>query len=147
MRGFWQEDKDDDDHIAEMLSHGVEAMADRRTLLLFIWILSSINLLIWASVLIVPADIRDGFDRVWGMSQQIGGVFIALVFGVGMWLSYALFRLKFPDIEEQRLDADVMGSFAYQSDSTKKYRVWLLSAIGGIVNVVLMILAVLARTD
>lgn len=146
MRGFWQADEESDDRVAEMLSDGVEAMSDRRTLFLFISILGGINLLIWASVLIVPADVRDAFERVSNVNQKISAIVLALIFGLGMWLSYALFRLKFPDIEEQRLDADVMGSFAYQSDSTKRFRVWLFSAVGGIVNVGLMILAVLARS-
>jgi hypothetical protein len=146
MRGFWQEDKSDD-QFAEKLSRGVEAMSDRRTLIRFIWILGTINLLIWLSVLIVPVDVRDGFDTVSQLNRKVGGIVLALVLGLGMWLSYSLLRLKFPDIEEQRLDADVMGSFAYQSDSTKKYRVWLFSAIGGIVNLGLMILAVLVRTE
>ena len=121
-------------------------MSDRRTLLRFIWILGTINLLIWASVLIVPADVRQAFDTVSAMNRKFGGLVLAIIFGLGMWLSYSLFRLKFPDIEEQQLDADIMGSFAYQSDSTKKYRVWLFSAVGGIVNVALMVLAILART-
>ena len=146
MRMFWRDDEDDDDQIAETLSRGVEAMSDRLTLLIFISILGGINLLIWASVLIVPADVRDGFERVSHVNQKISAIVLALVFGLGMWLSYALFRLKFPDIEEQKLDADVMGSFAYQSDSTKRYRVWLFSAVGGIVNVGLMFLAVMVRT-
>ena len=147
MRGFWQEDSDDDDKFAETVNTSVDAMSDRRTLLRFIYILGTINLLIWASVLFVPAAVRDGFNRVWNVNQKISMIVLALVFGVGMWLSYSLFRLKFPDIEEQRLDADIMGSFAYQSDSTKKYRVWMFSAVGGIVNVGLMIVAVLARTE
>jgi hypothetical protein len=141
MRGFWQEDSDDDDQFAETVSRSVDAMSSRRTLLRFIYILGTINLLIWASVLIVPAAVRDGFDTVWNMNQKISMIVLALVFGVGMWLTYALLRLKFPDIEDQRLDDGVMASFAYQSLSIKRFKVWSISAVGGILNVVLLILA------
>ena len=145
MRMFGRTDEDDD-RVADTISRGVESMSDHNTLVRFIWITGAINTLIWASVLIVPADVRDGFERVWTLNQKIDIIVLGLVFGLGMLLTYALFRLKFPDLEEQRLDADVMGSFAYQSDATKRFRVWLFSAIGGVVNVLLLILAVIIRT-
>ena len=72
---------------------------------------------------------------------------MAIVFGIGMWLTYAVFRLKFPVIEEQRLDAEVMGSFAYQSNSTKRWMVWVLSAVGGLVNVGLLVAVAMALSD
>jgi len=146
MRGFWQADSDDDDQVAETLSRSVDAMSDRRTLLRFIYILGTINLLIWASVLFVPAAVRDGFNRVWNVNQKISMIVLALVFGVGMWLTYALLRLKFPDIEDQRLDHSVMASFAYQSLSIKRFKVWSISAVGGILNVALLMIADIART-
>ena len=91
--------------------------------------------------------VREGFSQVWEGSDRIAKIVLAIVFGIGMWLTYSLFRLRFPDIEEQRLDSEVMGSFAYQTNSTKRWMVWVLSAVGGIVNVGLLALVAMALSS
>jgi hypothetical protein len=131
--------EDSDDRLAEKMNANVEAMSDRRVLVRYVLVLGAVNLLIWVSVLIFSGSVRDGFSQVWEASDRIAKLVLAIVFGIGMWLTYALFRLKFPDIEEQRLDAEVMGSFAYQSNSTKRWMVWILSAVGGLINVGLLV--------
>src|SRR5688500_6633455 len=123
-----------DDRLAQKINANVEAMADRASLIRYVFVLSAINLLIWMSVLVFSGSVREGFGQVWQASDKIAKVVLGVVFGIGMWLTYSLLRLKFPDIEEQRLDSEVMGSFAYQADSTKRWMVWVLSAVGGILN-------------
>ncbi len=150
MYNMWRptfEKEDSDDRIAEKINEGVEAMSDRRVLVRYVLVLGTVNLLIWLSVLIFSGSVRDGFSQVWAGSDRIAKVVLAIVFGIGMWLTYSLFRLKFPDIEEQRLDSDVMGSFAYQSNSTKRWMVWVLSAVGGIVNVGLLVVVAMALSS
>lgn len=56
-----------------------------------------------------------------------------------MWLTYALFRLKFSDLEDPGFNDEVLASFSYSLHSTKRWRVWLVSVIGGILNVLLLI--------
>ncbi|MEO8042398.1 MAG: hypothetical protein ABI646_07310 [Acidobacteriota bacterium] len=140
-------DEDTDDKLAEVVNRNVDALTDRRTLLRYLSVLGIVNVLIWLSVLIFPVEVRDGFTQVWQTSDTVAKIVLALVFGLGMWLSYSLFRLKFPDIEEQRLDADVMASFHFQSNSSKRFAVWVLSVVGGILNLALLIFAVLARSE
>ena len=125
------EKEDSDDRFAEKINANVEAMSNRAVLVRYVLVLGAVNLLIWVNVLLFSGSVRDGFSQVWEASDRIAKVVLAIVFGIGMWLTYALFRLKFPDIGEQRLDAEVMGSFAYQSNSTKRWMVWVLSAVGG----------------
>jgi hypothetical protein len=141
------EKEDSDDRFAEKINAHVEAMSDRRLLLRYVLVLTAVNILIWLSVLIFPGGVRDGFTQVWDANSKLAAVVLAIGFGIGMWLTYGVFRLKFPDIEEQRLDADVMGSFAYQSNSTKRWMVWLGSAIGGLVNLLLLIGATIALSS
>lgn len=138
------EKEESDDQFAERIGAQIDAMSDRKLLVKYLLVLGTVNLLIWLSALIFSDGVRDGFTRVWNTNNKLAMIVLALVFGVGMWLTYALFRLKFPDIEEQRLDAEVMGSFAYQSNSTKRWMVWLLSAVGGLVNLLLLITLVMA---
>jgi hypothetical protein len=67
---------------------------------------------------------------------------LGIPFGFGLYLTYCIFRLRLPDIEDNtRLDSEVMASFAYQKESTKRWFVWLFSVLGGVVNVLLLILA------
>ena len=139
--------EDSDDRFAERINANVDAMSDRRVLVRYVLVLGAVNILIWLSVLIFAGSVRDGFSQVWEASDRIAKVVLAIVFGIGMWLTYALFRLKFPDIEEQRLDSDVMGSFAYQTNSTKRWMVWVLSAVGGVVNVGLLVVVAMALSD
>lgn len=141
------EKEDSDDQFAARISAQVAAMSDRKLLLRYVLVLGTVNLLIWLSVLIFSGGVRDGFTRVWDVNNKIAMVVLAIVFGAGMWLTYALFRLKFPDIEEQRLDAEVMGSFAYQSNSTRRWMVWLLSAVGGLVNLLMLMMAAMALSS
>jgi hypothetical protein len=144
---MWRPDlakQDSDDRFAEKIAANVEAMADRRVLVRYVLVLGTVNLLMWVCVLLLTASVRDGFSQVWSASDKIGKIVLAMVFGIGMWLTYALFRMKFPDIEEQRLDSEIMGSFAYQSDSTKRWMVWVLSAVGGLLNVGLLVAVAMA---
>lgn len=141
------EKEDSDDRLAETINEAVEAMSNRGILRRAVFLLGVVNLLIWLSVLVFSGSVRDGFSQVWAGSDRIAKVVLAIVFGIGMWLTYSLFRLKFPDIEEQRLDSDVMGSFAYQSNSTKRWMVWVFSAVGGIVNVALLVLVAMVLSS
>ena len=136
---WWFGDDDGDSRAAENLTRGIEAMSDRRTLRLYTAILAGLNILIWAAVLLVPHDVRDAFDRVAGLNQKISVVVLGLVLGIGLFLAYSLLRLKFPDVEDQNLEADVMATYSYQSHSTFRWRVWLASTIFGVVNLLLMI--------
>lgn len=133
--------EENDERFAERLNDSIEAMSDRRVLLRFLFVGAVLNVLIWLCVIIFPGDVREAFSRVNEASDKLSKVILALVFGLGMWVTYSLFRLKFPDIEEQRLDAEVMGSFAYQAHSSKRWMIWLFSVVGGVLNLLLLIIA------
>lgn len=97
--------------------------------------------MIWAASLFLPVDVRDAFDRVHEVSDKLSKIVLAVPFALGMAITYSAFRLKFPDIEEQNLNADVMGSYAYQTHSQKRWLVWLFSTVGGVINLLLIIVA------
>lgn len=80
------------------LTRGVEALSDRRTLKRYIIILSVVNVLIWASVLLVPNDVLWAFERISSIDGKLTGMVLAVVWGIGLWLTYSLFRLKYPQL-------------------------------------------------
>ena len=67
-------------------------------------------------------------------NDKIVAVFIAGVFGVGLWLTYSIFRLKFSDLEDRVQGSEFMSSFADSEKSTRRIRVWVLSVVGGVLN-------------
>ena len=92
-----------DEEFAGLVSHHVNALSNRRTLKTYILILSSVNALIWLSVIVVPRDVAAGWTAATGVNDRLGAVVIAIVFGIGMWLSYSLFRLKYPTSKTRNL--------------------------------------------
>lgn len=109
-------------------------MADRATLKRQASVLVVVNSLLWAAVLIRPHDVLSAFNMVGEANDKIVAVFIAGVFGVGLWLTYSIFRLKFSDLEDRVQGSEFMSSFADSEKSTKRIRVWVLSVVGGVLN-------------
>ena len=135
---LWDEDGSDD-RTAERLNDAITRMNDRQVLFRFFAIMLVANLLIWICVLIFPEPVYHAFQRVNAANDKLSKVVLALVFGVGMFLAYSGLRFKFPDVEEQNLDSDVMATYAYQAHSTRRWFVWLGSTAFGIVNLLLLI--------
>ena len=128
-----------DEEFANAINRNVEALSDRRTLTIHLAIVGTINLLIWLSVFLFPRDVDEAWETVSGVNNKITAVLIAIVFGLGFWLTYGLFRLKFHDLENKQFDNDILSSFHASEHSLKRYRVYLFSAIGGVMNVLLLI--------
>lgn len=82
-----------DEKLAEVVGRRVESMSHRPTLKLYVSVLGAINLLFWAAVIIRPYDVLDAFEKTSNAGDKLVGVVLAIVFGVGLWLSYSIFRL------------------------------------------------------
>lgn len=130
-----------DEEFADLINRNVDALSNRRTLLVHLVILAAVNALVWLTVLIIPHEIADAWLRVRDIDDKVGGIVIAVIFGVGTWLTYALFRLKFPDLESPEFEEDVLASFQYSQQSMKQWRIWLASGIGGVLNVLALFFA------
>src|SRR5687768_11356666 len=96
------------------LTRHVDAMSDGGTLWKYIYVLGAVNLLLWLSVLIRPSDVLYAFTKVGNIDDRLVGTILVGVFAVGMWLTYALFRLKFPSLEERNYSVGLMSTYNYQ---------------------------------
>lgn len=123
-----------DEELADALSRGVAALSDRGVHRTTLAILSTINALIWLSVLIVPHDVSATWVNVTDLDAKLGVMLVGTVFGIGMWLTSALLRLKYPDIEDQSVDDGVFSSVSYHARAHLRFRVWVGSTAGGVVN-------------
>lgn len=138
---FWKNEEEDDDKVAENLSKGIENLADRRTLFFFLIFCGVSNAIIWLCVILFGEWIMEVFLRVADVNEKLSAIILGIPFGLGTFFVYSLFRLKFPDIEDQNAEFDVMGSYNYQNHSTKRRHIWLVSIVGGVFNVLLLVFA------
>lgn len=144
---MWGHESEKSERLAHQINKLLGEVSARRKLLRFLYICAAINALIWVPIPLAPFDVRDAFNTVWELNDKISKIVLAVPLALGMAVTYSLLRLKFPDIEDQNLEAEVMGSFAYQANSTRRWMVWVFSTVGGILNVVMMILITVALTS
>jgi hypothetical protein len=123
-----------DREFADIMAAGEQALEHRPTLKLFAIILGSLNLLYWISVVFFPGDVFSAFSAVGDISNKAVVLMISIVFGTGAWLTYSLFRVRFPDLENYAGSTGVFSSFAHQENSYRRFRVVLVSVAGGVLN-------------
>ncbi|HSK73854.1 MAG TPA: hypothetical protein VK892_19305 [Pyrinomonadaceae bacterium] len=92
----------------------------------------------------MPKLVYESFSLIFGLSDKLGISLLGFPFGFGLFIAYCLARLKFPDIEDNKnLESDMMASFSYQANSTKRWFIWLFSILAGVINVILLVLVTL----
>ncbi len=74
------------------------------------------------------------FNKVAEINNKIVFLVLTSIFGIGVWLTYSIFRLKFPDLENRTESNEVMSAFADQENSTRKIRIWVASVAFGFLN-------------
>ena len=137
-----------DEEKRDEMGFGIDAnefagdMAYRRYCLRVISVCFLGNLTVWLVVLLLPGVVLN-LVLVMGLILSKGGsLLLALPLGFGLFGTYALFRLWFPDLESQKLsDTGIMQSFQYQANSLKIWRIWTISSGVGAVNGILIMIA------
>lgn len=129
-----------DSRIDEGFSKGIELLSDRSNIYRALIVLGICNLILWLSVLIFPSFVGSVWANVGRVSDKVAVALLGIPFGLGLYLTYSIFRLKFDDVEHQNVESTPLGSFNYQSQSQKRYLIWLFSVLGGVLNTVLMVL-------
>jgi hypothetical protein len=124
-----------DQEFADTVIGHLDALSDRKTLRIYSAALAVVNALIWLTVILFPGDVAAALEKADNASNKIPLTVIAIIFGLGMWLAYSAFRLRYPDIEDRDLDESVLASFSYSQKDTKRWWVWVLSVAFGVVNV------------
>lgn len=125
-----------DDLMHSAVSKFVEK-ADGRRNLWTIFCLSLLgNALTWLLVLLSPKTVLFLFELLAPISPKINILFF-IPLASGFISAYSVFRLIFPDVEDDRnLALGMMASFDYQRRSGRRYAVWVLSMIVGVLNTI-----------
>ena len=137
---FWQARKgeDEDMRTAADMVELVASLSDGKLLKRFLLKCLAINLLVWVVAVVFAGPVYRIMSVV--LSSKFGMLFLGIPLVFGMFLTYCLLRLKFSTIEETRmLDSELMGSYSYQRESSRHWMVWVLSVLGGVLNVLFLI--------
>jgi len=133
------------DEFAATISRHVDALNDRKVHRRYLALIAALNIGVWLAVLVFPRDIEKAWLTVTDLSDRIGATLIAIVFGLGLWLTYTILRWFYPDIEQDKGGNAVFGSYERSLHATKRWRVWLVSVIGGILNALLLVFVEIYR--
>ncbi|MBX3291265.1 MAG: hypothetical protein KF881_00050 [Acidobacteria bacterium] len=118
------------------VSRGMNALDDRSVLKRFFFLLLGFEFLFWVFVLAFPNDVIEGFTILEQWSDRGVLLVVGIVFGTGLYISYVLFRFRFPDLESPKLDdGPVIGAYSKQEGNERKFRVWVISVVAGVFNV------------
>ena len=134
---FWNRKKQEkqDEETAQTLIDFAEELNSPFVAYRLLWRFLLINIIIWLLVLLFP----NFFVRLFEIlgNGKLSMVLLGVPFGFGLYLAYIIFRIKIPDVEENKtLNSDLMGSLDYQTASNKRYFVWTLSILAGVLNIV-----------
>lgn len=141
MRGFWRTSECDDENIDRRLDASLAALSDTRTLKRFLSVIASVNLLLWLFVILFADLARQCIDILADLGNKLTAAAAGIPFGLGFFIVYCGFRLKFPDVEEIRLESSLMSGYNYGNKSVRRWRTWVASVLGGVINALFLILA------
>jgi len=140
MFGETEKDAKRNEKFDKNISQFVEDMGDKSVSNGFL-ILSGIALIIsWLSVLLFSNFAVFFYEKLGGFTSKPVTIILLVPFFAGFIFAYSVFRLKFPDMEENKLlESDLMASLDYQNNSNKRWFLWIFSILTGLANVFLLI--------
>ncbi|HEX8250328.1 MAG TPA: hypothetical protein VF599_19295 [Pyrinomonadaceae bacterium] len=147
MFGETEKDEIVNEKFDRAVSGLADNLSDKTFLYRFLWIAVAVNAVTWLCVLFFHESVNQAYSRVFDISNKIGIAVLGFPLTFGFCLIYSLCRIKFPDLEENNLQSEMMASYGYQSHSLKRWYIWLFSILGGVLNVVLLFLVNLYLND
>lgn len=129
-----------DAETAATLTDLQDSLADARFRRRFFALFASLNLAVWIVGAVFANRLYYLFTEVVGLTDTPGIIAMSLPLGFGFYSAYSLLRQWFPDIEDNKqLDSDMMSTYAYQSDSTKRWYIWVASTGFAAINTIAIV--------
>ena len=123
------------------LTRFVEDMGDSSWLWKVLYFTVIFHILSWIFVIFFSKIEVFRANRLGGLTSKPVFISLSIPFFLSFALAYSIFRLKFPDMEENKtLDSDLMSSLEYQNNSNKRWILWMFSILAGLFNVALLII-------
>ncbi|HEX8369445.1 MAG TPA: hypothetical protein VF604_12945 [Pyrinomonadaceae bacterium] len=118
----------------------IDSLSNKTNLFRFLWICIALNAVLWLCVFFFHEFVNERYRQLFDASNKVGIGILFFPLALGFFIIYALCRIKFPDLEENNLQSEMMASYSYQAHSLKRWYIWLFSIAGGVLNVVLLFL-------
>jgi hypothetical protein len=135
---FWDDDKEDRAS-AEQFTLAVDSLSNRRSINRLQLVGLFGNLVIWGIVIFFPFYVYRLFDLSWAISNKLGAGILGIPLMLTVFSVYSIFRRRMPNLEDQKLESEMMASFGYQEQATKRWRIWIFSFVIGIINTFLLV--------
>jgi hypothetical protein len=136
---FWKEEEENSRIFNRFLKQ-LEKLAENYSLSYFLIFAIGGNIAIWLLVLFFPLLIFTIAEYA-SLSDKIYKWLLVIPFFFGTFFAYCLFRLKFPNVEDQQnLGSDLMSTYSFQTNATKHWKIWLVSIAIGVINTVTIVL-------
>jgi hypothetical protein len=143
---FWK-DEEEDSRLFKWFLKQIEKIAENYTFKYFLFFALGGNIAIWLLVLFFPSYVYNIVDYAAIISDKLRFGLIGIPLFFGTLFAYLLFRLKFPDIEDQILESDLMSTYSFQTNASTRWKIWIFSISVGVVNTALLILTDLSLTN
>ena len=140
---FWESKKDQirNEKFDQNLTRFVEDLGDVSRLRKVLYFTLIFHVISWLFVLLFSNIGVFLVDKFGGFTAKPVFFALSIPFFLGFASVYSIFRLKFPDMEENKhLNSDLMASLAYQNNSNKRWLLWLCAILAGLFNVALLII-------
>ncbi len=140
---FWESKKDEiiNEKFDQNLTQFVEDLKDVSWLRKVLYFTLIFHAVCWIFVLFFSNIGIFLADKFGGLTSKPVFLALSIPFFFGFTTVYSIFRLKFPDMEENKhLNSDLMASLEYQNNSNKRWILWLCAILAGLFNVVLLII-------
>ena len=145
---FFRDRDQEDERIGAGLIAVVESLDSVRVLYRTIKILVIVNLAIWTLGIFFSDYLIELVDFFGRFGDKLKLAPFVLPFFTGMWLAYAIARLRSPDLEDRKLlESEFMGSVAYNSEANRRFITWIAAILAGVFNAILFMLAVNATSS
>lgn len=129
-----------DAETAAMLAEVTEDLGSARFRRRFFFLFAALNAAVWLAAVVFAQRLYHLFTEVFSVTDTPGIVALSLPFGFGFYSAYALLRIWFPDIEDNKqLGSAMMSSYGYNSDAAKRWRVWVAAAAFAVLNTFLLV--------
>lgn len=133
--------RSDDEIIAERMNRFVEDVADRSYLKRSLAVFLLLNVLMWVGVVLIAMFQSWILIRIFSRDQGKGvAILLGIPFGLGLYTSYLILRMLIPDVEDVEIDSEFMSGYNYSRNSQRRWYVWLGAVLGGVVNVLTIVL-------
>ena|SRR5215203_5558722 len=98
------------------------------------------TLSMWAWVLLAPHQLYWFFSFLFWLRSDLFKLILLIPMALGFTLAYAVLMIRQTDLDRENVvEEGVMGNYAYQQRSDRRWLVWLLAGMFGAGNTIVMV--------